>query len=135
MNGTISRAPLLTKRCGLCFKGTGQVRKGPSMLGEPLHEGDPPGASSTQPNSWFSLLTRSKGKFVMRTMDMQSQPVPDPPTLEINELPNFEMRTATQLIPTSTPRLHPQMKLCLSSLRVLLTSNLYSLRIHLRRPK
>ena len=33
-NRMISRAPLLTERCGLCFKGTRQVWKGPSALGE-----------------------------------------------------------------------------------------------------
>ena len=44
-NRTISRAPLLTERCGLRFKGAGRMWKGTKTLGETLDEGDPLGAS------------------------------------------------------------------------------------------
>ena len=62
-------------------------------------------SSSTQPNLWFSSLTRSKGKSVMRPMDT----VPDPPQPEVNELSTSEMTTPARMIPT--PARTPQPRL------------------------
>jgi len=44
-NRTISRAPLLTERCGLRFEGAGRIWKGTRTIVETLDDGDPLGAS------------------------------------------------------------------------------------------
>ena len=62
----------------------------------------------SSPNSWFSSLTRSKGKSGMRTMDTQSQLVPDPPQPEIHEPSTSEMTTTAQPIPQAIPGPLPQ---------------------------
>ena len=72
-------------------------------------------SSSTHPhskpnsNSWFSSLTRQKGKSVVRAADthVQSKSIPDPPEFQSEiESRTSEVTTAAQPMPTPPQDIH-----------------------------